>query len=150
MTAPRSKHAPPTLNGCDVLPPLAENRGASRPRDAVAQQRGLSPQQASDGRQRRRQAGNRFATLNAFADATLRDLDRAEIAVWLLLFRDTKPEGLARTSQADLARRAGVTTRTVERSIRKLARAGLLTLVHRGGLSRGPSTYRIHPAREHK
>jgi DNA-binding MarR family transcriptional regulator len=90
-------------------------------------------------------AGERFKVLNAFADFTLAGLDRAEIAVWLVLWRDTKPDGLARTSQADLARRAGVTDRTVRRAITSLLDAGLLRVVHRGGLRRGVSVYRVLP-----
>lgn len=88
---------------------------------------------------------NRFAVLNAFADFTLRTLDRTSIAVWLLLWRDTKADGLAKTSQADLARRAGISDRTARRAIDRLQRTGLLSVVHRGGLRRGVSTYRIHP-----
>ena len=34
-------------------------------------------------------AGERFAVLNAFVDFSLADLTRAEIAVWLVLYRDT-------------------------------------------------------------
>ena len=86
----------------------------------------------------------RFHQINNFADFTLATLDRAQIAVWLLLWRDTKPEGLARTSQTDLARRAGVSARTVERAVKSLAAAGLLTVVYRGGLRKGPSKYRVH------
>jgi hypothetical protein len=54
-------------------------------------------------------ARGRFATVNAFADLTPAGLNRAEIAVWLLLWRHTKADWLARTSQANLARRAGAT-----------------------------------------
>jgi hypothetical protein len=90
-------------------------------------------------------AGSRFAVINNFIDVTMKGLSRAEVAVWLLLFRDTKREGLARTAQTDLARRAGTTTRTVERAVKALERRGLLTVVHRGGLRKGPSSYRVHP-----
>ncbi len=92
-----------------------------------------------------RRKGDRFAVLNAFVDFTLSTLTRAEIAVWLLLWRDTKPDGLARTSQADLARRAGVNAKTVKRAVAALAAAGLLTVVYRGSLRRGPSAYRVRP-----
>lgn len=104
---------------------------------------------ASDGRNGKQKpkgkTGERFRIVNVFADFTLRDLGRAEIAVWLLLWRDTKADGLARTSQADLARRGGMTPRTVIRALRRLERDGLLRVVHRGGLRRGPSTYRVLP-----
>ena len=94
-----------------------------------------------------RQSGKagRFAVLNTFLDFTLRDLDRAAVAVWLLLYRDTKADGLTRTSQADLARRAGIKPRSVVRAVGKICELGLLTVVRRGGLKSGPSTYRIHP-----
>lgn len=91
----------------------------------------------------KRKAGDRFATINAFLDATMADLRPCERAVWLLLWRDTKPDGLARTSQADLARRAGASGRAIYDALRSLARRGLLIVVRRGGLSAGPSSYRI-------
>ena len=90
-------------------------------------------------------AGQRFKVLNAFADFTIAGLDRAEIVVWLLLWRDTKPDGLARTSQADLARRGGISDRTVRRAITHLRRAGLLRVAHQGGFRRGASVYRVLP-----
>jgi len=93
-------------------------------------------------------AAGRFGVLNAFADTTLATLDRASIAVWLLLWRDTKPNGLARTSQADLARRGGISERSVRRALDTLYRAGLLDVVRRGRLGCGPSTYRVHPLRK--
>jgi len=89
-------------------------------------------------------SAGRFAVLNAFADATLATLNRAEIAVWLLLWRDTKPNGLARTSQTDLARRAGVNPRTVRRALAVLEHAGLVTVVHLGGLPARVSAYRVN------
>jgi hypothetical protein len=94
-----------------------------------------------------RRAQDRFATINAFADFRLGRLSRAEIAVWLLLWRDTKPDGLARTSQADLARRAGCDVSTVKRAVRKLVGTGLLDIARRGRLGAGPSAYRVRSLR---
>lgn len=125
---------PPILPGCDVLPPM--ETGNERTGGTSGKAKGLG---------NRRKAADRFATLNAFADYSLATLDRAEIAVWLLLWRDTKPDGLARTSQADLARRAGISERTARRAVESLRRSGLLTVAYRGGLRRGVSTYRIRP-----
>jgi hypothetical protein len=87
-------------------------------------------------------ARERFAVLNAFVDFSLADLTRAELAVWLVLYRDTR-EGTARTSYEDLARRAGCNRRNVGRALRRLERRGLLNIVHRGGLGRGVSRYRV-------
>jgi DNA-binding transcriptional ArsR family regulator len=87
-------------------------------------------------------AGERFAVLNAFVDFALADLSRAEIAVWLVLFRDTR-DGTARTSYDDLARRTGLNRRNVGRALRRLERLGLLRVVRRGGLRQGASRYRV-------
>ena len=44
----------------------------------------------------RRQSRLRFETLNAFVDDGMADLSRAELAVWLILYRDTQRDGTAR------------------------------------------------------
>ncbi|MFM8274523.1 MAG: helix-turn-helix domain-containing protein, partial [Gemmata sp.] len=72
-------------------------------------------------------------------------LTPAESLVWLVLFRDTKGTGTARTAQADIARRAGLDVRTVRRAVASLDTKGLLQTVRRGRLNAGPSTYRVHP-----
>ena len=123
---------PPMLDGCKVLPPMESD--AERQNDTSSKPKGPG---------NRRKAAERFAVFNAFADHTLATLKRAEIAVWLLLWRDTKPDGLARTSQADLARRAGISERTARRAVKRLQRDGLLTVAYRGGLRCGVSSYRI-------
>jgi DNA-binding MarR family transcriptional regulator len=87
-------------------------------------------------------AGERFAVLNAFVDFTLADLSRREIAVWLVLYRDTR-DGSARTSYDDLARRGGLNRRNVARAVRGLEGKGLVKVVHRGGLGHGVSRYRL-------
>ncbi|MBX6314024.1 MAG: transcriptional regulator [Isosphaeraceae bacterium] len=72
-------------------------------------------------------------------------LSRGELAVWLILYRDTKPSGLARTALGDLARRAGMSRRTAARAVRQLVRRRMLQVVQQGGLNRGPSAYRVFP-----
>ena len=130
---------PPILEACDVLPLMHQgdtNGTSHQPKPDAAKAKGKTAH---------RRTGDRFAVVNTFADFTMAGLTRAEIAVWLLLWRDTKPDGLARTSQVDLARRAGVNVRTVKRATVGLHRRGLLVLVHRGSLRQGPSTYRLRP-----
>jgi hypothetical protein len=73
------------------------------------------------------------------------DLIRAELAVWLALYRDTKRDGTARASLADLARRAGIDRQTASRAVGRLARRKMLQILRPGGLNRGPSTYRVFP-----
>lgn len=91
----------------------------------------------------------RFATLNAFVDIGLADLTGAETKVWLILYRDTKKTGTARTGQADIARRSGLSGRSVKVAVRSLQAKGFIRVVRRGRLNAGPSTYRLHPTGSH-
>jgi hypothetical protein len=91
--------------------------------------------------------GGRFAVLNEFVDVSMRGLTGAAVAVWLVLYRDTKPTGTVRTGQTDIARRAGLTPRGVRKGLAKLVAAGLVEVVRRGGLGAGPSVYRVRGAR---
>jgi hypothetical protein len=102
---------------------------------------------ASNGKpnQAKGKTAERFKVINTFADFCLTGLNRAEIAAWLLLWRDTKPDSTATTSQADLARRAGTSERTMRRAIDRLQRLKLITVVYKGSLRRGPSSYRVNP-----
>jgi len=92
----------------------------------------------------KRPAGERFRVLNNFVDFTLAELSRAEIAVWVILYRDTR-DGTARTGMADMARRAGCSRRAAVSAVQKLEKLGLLKVVHRGGIHRGSSRYRVRP-----
>jgi DNA-binding MarR family transcriptional regulator len=83
--------------------------------------------------------------LNAFVDIGVAKLTGAEVKVWLILYRDTKANGLARTGQADIARRSRINVRTVRRVLAAPEAKGMVSLVHRGRLNAGPSTYRVHP-----
>ena len=122
---------PPILDGCEVLPllePTETARTAERPE--------------TKRKPNRQKTGNRFAILNTFVDTAAGELSRSEILVWLVLYRDTR-NGIAKTSQADIARRAGNSTRTVCRAINRLRKRGLLIVVYQGGLNRGPSKYKV-------
>jgi hypothetical protein len=113
---------------------------------------GEEPPPLDDGEQRDRRrdkpkgksaSAGRFAVLNAFVDFTMADLKPSERAVWLVLFRDTKRDGTARTSERDIARRAGVSDRMVRYALKALERRGLVRIVRRGRLQTGPSSYRV-------
>ena len=119
----------PTLDGCAVLPPM-------QPSENPAAQ--TQPQRKPNHAKTR----DRFALLNAFVDMTAGELPRSGILVWLVLYRDTR-NGIAETSQDDIARRAKLSPRTVRSTIGRLAKRGLLALVYRGGLNRGVSKYRV-------
>lgn len=93
----------------------------------------------------KRRSGLRFETLNAFVDQGLAPLTRAEVVVWLILFRDTKADGTAVASLVDIARRGGIDPRTASRALGRLSRRKMLRVVSRGGLNRGPSAYSVFP-----
>ena len=102
-------------------------------------------QKEAKGKTARRKTGDRFAVLNAFLDFTAAGLSRAAALTWLVLWRDTKPDGTAKTSIADVARRIGANPSTVKRAVAALVKADLLTVIYRGSLRRGPSAYRVRP-----
>jgi hypothetical protein len=87
-------------------------------------------------------APGRFGLLNAFVDGATSRLSRADLAVWLVLFRDSR-DGTAATAQSAIAQRAGCDVRTVRRALASLEKAGLVEVVVRSGLRRGPSRYRV-------
>src|SRR5205823_5529283 len=80
--------------------------------------------------------GDRFRVLNSFVDVSLRELTPAEVKVWLVLYRDTR-DGVARVAQADVAVRAGLSTRGVRKGLAGLARRGLVEVLRRGRRGRG-------------
>ena len=121
-----------------VLPPLVTPDARKRPTTRAAGRKGgRTHARASHG-----QPG-RFAVLNGFVDGVMGTLPRSAALVWVALWRDTKPDGLARTAVADLARRVGGDRSTVIRALRLLVERGRLEVVRRGGLGRGVSTYRV-------
>ena len=130
---------------------LREQHGGILPPDATLRPDEEPDEPAPPVKPKRRAArSERFATLNAFADFALAALTGAEAKVWLILFRDTKAAtGTARTGQADLARRAGLSLRAVKLAVRSLRAKGMLHLVRRGRLNGGPSVYRIHSTSSH-
>ncbi|MFO0821972.1 MAG: helix-turn-helix domain-containing protein [Gemmataceae bacterium] len=126
-----------------ILPPDA----VFRPDDGETPPSPVAPPRATTVKAKRRTRSERFAVLNAFVDFGIADADLtpAESIVWLVLFRDVKGEGTARTAQADIARRAGLDVRTVRRAVASLEAKGMLQTVRRGRLNAGPSVYRVHP-----
>jgi hypothetical protein len=125
---------PRILPGCTVLPPMEPATLSAGRTTGTSKAKGKA-------------VGQRFKVLNTFIDFTMGSLSRGEALVWLVLYRDTKADGTATTSVADLARRIGAYPSTVKRAVKALHGAGLLTLIYRGSLRHGPSKYRVHPLR---
>jgi hypothetical protein len=119
------------------LPPM-------EPRPGRSHKPTLSKASEPKGKTGKRSAGECFRTLNNFVDFTLAELSRAEIAVWLILYRDTR-DGTARTGMTDLARRAGCAKRNAVRAVQHLEKFGLVKVIHRGGFRRVVSRCRVKP-----
>lgn len=134
---------------------VQEEHGGKLPPDAVLRPDeeppvpGTKPTPSKPAARQRRGRSERFATLNAFVDMGMADLTGAEAKIWLILFRDTKDTGTARTGQADMARRAGICQSAAKKAIRSLLAKGFLRVVHRGRLNVGPSVYRVHSTGSH-
>ncbi len=132
-----------------TLKEVNEQHGGALPPDAVFRpDDGEEPARPAPAAKPKRPArSERFAVLNAFVDFGIADaeLTPAESLVWLVLFRDTKADGTARTAQTDIARRADLDVRTVRRAVASLEAKGMLQMVRRGRLNAGPSVYRVHP-----
>ncbi|MHB1037774.1 MAG: helix-turn-helix domain-containing protein [Pirellulales bacterium] len=132
-----STNPPPPLPGCTVLPPMTP-RGRHADQDQ-------GDTGGAKGKPAGLNVGERFAVLNAFLDFSAAGLSRAQVLTWLTIWRDTKRDGTAKTSVSDLARRIGANPSTVKRAVAALVQAGLLAVVYRGSLRRGPSAYRVRP-----
>lgn len=130
-----------------TLREVNEQHGGILPPDAVLRPDDHEePAPPPAAKQKRRSRSERFGVLNAFSDFGLAGLTGAETKVWLILFRDTRAAtGTARTGQADIARRAGLSRRGVQVALAKLTAKGLVALARRGRLNAGPSTYRVYP-----
>lgn len=102
---------------------------------------GAEEDEPSQRRRRRRSRSARFGMLNRFVDETMSRLTDAETKVWLAMFRSATGD-VVTVSQAVLAKRSGVTERSVRRAIVSLVRRGLLAVVSRGGQGH-PGRYRI-------
>jgi hypothetical protein len=126
--------------GLSSLPPMNPAPRPARPNNGKAISGAADNGKANDPK--RKAAADRFGILNAFVDATMRDLTPSEKLVWFVLFRDVR-DGVAKAAQSDIATRSGLTQSTVSLAIRRLVKRGLLRIVHQGGFRKGLSTYRI-------
>lgn len=121
------------LTGCGVLPAL-------QPRASRSPEVNEPKQKDSKGD---RLALGRFGVLNRFVDMGARLVDTTAQAVWLVIYREVKPDGLATVSHQRIADCVGVSRKTVARAIDRLKTVGLLIVVRHGGWQKGPNTYRV-------
>jgi hypothetical protein len=94
---------------------------------------------------RRRRQTYFFETFNPFVDLGIRTLSRAEIVAYLILLRDTKPDGTARTSLGSIAARGGISRRQAIRAVQALVGRGAVEVVRHGGRGIGATTYCVVP-----
>jgi predicted DNA-binding transcriptional regulator len=85
-----------------------------------------------------------FKTLAGFVDEGARDLSRSELVVFLILLRDTRPDGTARAALTDLARRGGMTKRSAIRAVQALVRRKVVRVVRPGVVGK-PTLYTVLP-----
>ena len=123
------------LNGTAVMPAMTKAQ--------TTPQRPLTPDH-SNGRSRKtaKRSGQRFRMLNDFVDQTMQHLTPRQVAVWLCLFRDSR-NGTASAAQSYIAQRCGLRRPTVSKTISELELIGPVVTIHRGGINRGFSRYRV-------
>ncbi len=130
--------SPPIIPVGHEPPPLHRLNGSAPP----ARHQGHNGK--AKGKAGHRKAGDRFAVLNTFVDTGMVGLSRVELATWFVLYRDTR-DGIACTSEDNIAGRIGCTKRAVTKAVGRLRRRGLLVQLFKGGIDRGPSRYRVLP-----
>jgi DNA-binding MarR family transcriptional regulator len=85
-----------------------------------------------------------FQNLAGFVDQGVRTLSRSELATYLILLRDTKPDGTSRAGLNDLAERGGMSRWSASRAVRSLVAKGVLTIVRPGRAGKA-TLYTIFP-----
>lgn len=108
----------------------------------VGGENSVSDDQPRERSKQKPQSAQRFETLNAFVDITMRELTPSEKIVWLVMYRDVR-DGVVTVSQKDIAVRSGLTQSTVSQAINRLVKRGLVFVVRQGGFRKGLSTYKI-------
>lgn len=136
------------MNGGAVIPPGTELPAMDAP-SPNGHNGDIRPRRRSSTPTPKRPVSNvrrRFGLLNAVIDRAMPRMHRTELAVWLLLYRHAKPDGIVSASVGDLARRTGSGERSVRYGLDQMRRAGLIRRLKRGTLAGGPSVYRLlHP-----
>src|SRR5262245_48567890 len=94
--------------------------------------------------QRKRISMERWKVFNHFVDRGLAKLSRSEGFVYLILFRDTRPTGLARTALSELAQRGGMSERQASRALQSLIRKGKVYVI-RAATGRRAALYSLYP-----
>jgi len=120
-----------------------DRRQAERVAQSKAARDHIAPKPSRQGTTRR-DDGQRWAILNAFVDGALAELTEAEVRVWLVVYREVKPGGIARIGMGQIARLTGIKRRSVARAMDRLKHRGMVEIVSRGCINGTPNAYRLH------
>lgn len=91
-------------------------------------------------------ASTRFAVLNTFVDESARLVSTTAQSVWFVLYRETKPNGLAQISHNQIAEMIGLKRRATINATQELIAKGLIRVVQRGSAAtHEPTIYRVYP-----
>lgn len=137
------------LKPLDSIPPDAAASADDRPAMVVAKpdppRYRRAPTTGTEGAShgRAKEHAGRFQVLNSFVDAAMRGVSDRAVRAWLVLYRDTKPNGTAATGLTDIARRAGYSHKTAQRAVNELIERGLARRIGCGGKGKGPNVYRV-------
>lgn len=99
---------------------------------------------ARDASRRRWYFRHWIKSLDAFVDQGMRTLTRSEMAVYVTLLRDTRPDGTARAGLTDLATRGGMSVRQASRAVQVLIGRDLVTVI-KPGVPGKASLYTLFP-----
>lgn len=90
-------------------------------------------------------ADQRFHCLNQLVDKSAKSVSPLEIAVWFVIYRNIQRKSRTATiSQTHIGQKLGKRRETVNKALKKLIAAGLVSVAKQGGFKRGPSSYRVH------
>lgn len=137
------------LTPLDTSPPVPASGADGRPGTVVAKsdlpRHRRAPATGSTDASHGRAAGQpgRFQVLNDFVDVSMRGVSDRAVRAWLVLYRDTKPNGAAASGLTDIARRAGYSHKTAQRAVNELIKRGLARRIVCGGKGKGPNVYRV-------
>lgn len=137
------------LKPLDTSPPAPTSGTDDRPAQVVAKpdlprhRRAAATVPANASHGRAKGQPGRFQVLNDFVDVSMRGVSDRAVRAWLVLYRDTKPNGTAATGLTDIARRAGYSHKTAQRAVNELVDRGLARKVRCGGKGKGPNVYRV-------
>lgn len=93
--------------------------------------------------QRKDAAKRRWLLLNAFIDAGMAGLELSDVAVWVTLYRHARADGISTVARLRLAEITGLAPNTITSSLARLASAGWIARLRRGGPSGGIAVHKL-------